>query len=123
METGSGEISVTNLAPMCYSNHRVNVDLSAQRLCMRIDNLLSRSECADIIQQVVSSHQAEAVSLDPGVRSQFAHDDGGPLSAKICSRMSHLMPVEFDGGTLVGFESSWRHAMYHEGQSVLAHMD
>ncbi len=116
-----GPIVSTDISSICRSAHHIPDDTPV-RPCFRIDNVLSKSECEQILESVKVLHESEPVSLEPGVRSQVTIEDEY-LQKLVWERIKHVLPQELDGGQVVGLQSKWRHGMYHPGQSVFAHMD
>eukprot|EP01036_Dinobryon_divergens_P026912 gene26912-35608_t len=115
-----GDCSCENLSPRCYGAQ--NLPYRDDRPCMRFENILSATECLNILQKIEPMHSGTCSSLDPGTRSQFSLDDP-ELTKLIWGRLKGFLPPTLDGGIVVGLETNWRHAMYFEGQSVFAHMD
>jgi len=115
-----GPVENQDLRNTCCQAHSVSV--RDDRPCFVLHNVLSIEECSQIVDVLSSKHDVTPDSLEPGVRSQFSQEDV-QLSLIVWGRIFKFFPKELDGGSVIGLQTTWRHAKYFPGQSVMAHMD
>ena len=87
------------------------------RPCFTVDNVLSREECAAVVEASLEHHDdgSQGFSTAPGCRSQFVSNDP-ELSALLFSRIKDVVPAQCEGGDVVGLMSRVAHCRYFPGQ-------
>lgn len=122
--TWTGPVKVTDMRSQCCQVH--GSDVSDDRPCFWLDNVLSESECDALLQATLDVHGMphgdDEVQTDPGCRSQFTCQDPD-LSELLWERIRHTIPDQLDGGQVVGLLERVSHSCYFPGQVGFPHMD